>query len=74
MWKDLATQRVDRPLIAFDLFGTLLDTTSIARALEHEGVQDSKGVAQLWRRYQLECAFCCRVYLLDDGREDTRGA
>ncbi|KZV87586.1 HAD-like protein [Exidia glandulosa HHB12029] len=54
MWKDIASASAQKRLIAFDLFGTLLDTSSIAGALRSEGVADASSAAQLWRRYQLE--------------------
>jgi 2-haloacid dehalogenase len=42
-------------VIAFDLFGTLLSTESIAEALSvHFGHQKAKVIAANWRRYQLE--------------------
>ena len=44
-----------KPVIAFDLYGTLLSTDSIKNALaEHLGDDSAKQVAALWRRYQLE--------------------
>jgi 2-haloacid dehalogenase len=42
-------------VVAFDLYGTLLSTESIAVALEkYCGKDDAPQVAALWRRYQLE--------------------
>jgi len=42
-------------IIAFDLYGTLLSTESIATALaKHFGDEKAKSIAALWRRYQLE--------------------
>ena len=44
-------------VLAFDIYGTLLDTSSISQALiEHAGLEPSKAadVSTLWRRYQLE--------------------
>lgn len=42
-------------LVAFDLYGTLLSTASVAKALaEHFGEDKANSIAQLWRRYQLE--------------------
>lgn len=42
-------------LVAFDLYGTLLSTASVAKALaEHFGEEKAASIAQLWRRYQLE--------------------
>lgn len=42
-------------IVAFDLYGTLLSTESIANELaKHFGHDAAKAVASLWRRYQLE--------------------
>ena len=42
-------------IIAFDLYGTLLSTDSIAKELaKHLGQDNATTVAALWRRYQLE--------------------
>ena len=42
-------------IIAFDLYGTLLSTESIAKELSaHFGDQKATTLAGLWRRYQLE--------------------
>ena len=42
-------------VIAFDLYGTLLSTESIAKQLsEHFGEKKAQSLAALWRRYQLE--------------------
>ena len=42
-------------VVAFDLYGTLLATESIAHELtKHFGEEKGKSVATLWRRYQLE--------------------
>lgn len=42
-------------IIAFDLYGTLLSTESIAKELAtHFGNDKATGLAGLWRRYQLE--------------------
>lgn len=42
-------------IIAFDLYGTLLSTESIAKELStHFGKDKAAGLAGLWRRYQLE--------------------
>jgi 2-haloacid dehalogenase len=42
-------------LLAFDLYGTLLSTESIARQLsEHFGQEKAALVAATWRKYQLE--------------------
>ncbi|ETN42359.1 haloacid dehalogenase, type II [Cyphellophora europaea CBS 101466] len=46
---------MDQVLVAFDLYGTLLSTASVAKALaEHFGEDQANSIAQLWRRYQLE--------------------
>ena len=45
----------DNIIIAFDLYGTLLSTESIAKELAtHFGKDKAAGLAGLWRRYQLE--------------------
>jgi 2-haloacid dehalogenase len=42
-------------VIAFDLYGTLLSTESIAKELAtHFGDEKAAKIAALWRRYQLE--------------------
>lgn len=42
-------------IIAFDLYGTLLSTESIAKELAtHFGKDKAASLAGLWRRYQLE--------------------
>ncbi|KAI9822468.1 MAG: hypothetical protein M1827_000187 [Pycnora praestabilis] len=42
-------------IVAFDLYGTLLSTESIAKELaEHFGQEKAQAIAALWRRYQLE--------------------
>lgn len=44
-------------VVAFDIYGTLLDTSSISRSLEKHLQLDKKSaveVSALWRRYQLE--------------------
>lgn len=44
-------------VVAFDIYGTLLDTSSISRSLEEHLQLDKKSaveVSALWRRYQLE--------------------
>ena len=44
-----------KTVIAFDLYGTLLSTESIATELAKLfGDDTAKSVAALWRRYQLE--------------------
>jgi len=42
-------------LIAFDLYGTLLSTESIAKELaRHFGDERAASIAAVWRKYQLE--------------------
>jgi 2-haloacid dehalogenase len=44
-----------KTVIAFDLYGTLLSTESIAKELApHFGDEKANSIAALWRRYQLE--------------------
>lgn len=44
-----------RTVLAFDLYGTLLSTESIAEKLaEYFGLEKAQSIAGLWRRYQLE--------------------
>lgn len=44
-----------KTVIAFDLYGTLLSTESIATELaQHFGDEKAKTVSASWRRYQLE--------------------
>jgi 2-haloacid dehalogenase len=38
----------------FDLYGTLLDTSSIVTVLEEQYDNKAPGIAGQWRRYQLE--------------------
>ena len=49
-----------KPILAFDVYGTLLDTNSLTKSLsEHTTISDEK-VAELsayWRRLQLEYTF-----------------
>ena len=45
----------EKIVIAFDLYGTLLSTESIAKELAtHFGQEKAASLAGLWRRYQLE--------------------
>lgn len=45
----------NKTIIAFDLYGTLLSTDSIAAELAKSvGDETAKTLATLWRRYQLE--------------------
>lgn len=42
-------------LLAFDLYGTLLSTASIAKKLaNHFGQEAADSIAAAWRNYQLE--------------------
>lgn len=44
-----------KTIVAFDLYGTLLSTESIAEQLEkHFGADTAQSISALWRRYQLE--------------------
>ncbi|KAL4807887.1 HAD-like domain-containing protein [Aspergillus unguis] len=44
----------DKKIIAFDLYGTLLSTESIAKKLASHFPDKAESIATLWRRYQLE--------------------
>lgn len=44
----------DTNILAFDLYGTLLSTESIAKKLESHFKDKAGSIAALWRRYQLE--------------------
>lgn len=45
----------NKTVIAFDLYGTLLSTESIAKELAtHFGSEKAQSIAALWRRFQLE--------------------
>ena len=47
-------------IVAFDLYGTLLSTDSIAKELSnHFGGEKAAGLARLWRTYQLEYTWRC---------------
>jgi FMN phosphatase YigB (HAD superfamily) len=44
-----------RVVVAFDLYGTLLSTASIAKELaSHFGQEKADSIAAVWRKYQLE--------------------
>ena len=43
-----------RIVIAFDLFGTLLSTSSIARKIAEHFPDKADAIAVTWRTYQLE--------------------
>lgn len=47
---NMATEKV----LAFDLYGTLLSTESIAKKLEAHFPAKAQSISSLWRRYQLE--------------------
>lgn len=45
----------DKVVVAFDLYGTLLSTESIAKELAvHFGQVKAEVIADTWRKYQLE--------------------
>lgn len=45
----------DKTVVAFDLYGTLLSTESIATQLANRfGATKAQAISALWRRYQLE--------------------
>ncbi|KAL5044584.1 hypothetical protein BDW71DRAFT_185826 [Aspergillus fruticulosus] len=44
----------DKKIVAFDLYGTLLSTESIAKQLESHFPGKAQSISSLWRRYQLE--------------------
>ncbi|KAL8931248.1 MAG: hypothetical protein Q9216_007245, partial [Gyalolechia sp. 2 TL-2023] len=45
----------ENTIIAFDLYGTLLSTESVAQELaKHFGEENAASVAATWRKYQLE--------------------
>lgn len=44
----------DKIVVAFDLYGTLLSTESIAKKLETFVGPKAESISALWRRYQLE--------------------
>ncbi|APA08972.1 hypothetical protein sscle_04g037420 [Sclerotinia sclerotiorum 1980 UF-70] len=47
-----------KTIIAFDLYSTLLSTSSVAQELSlHFGDEKAQSIAELWRRYQLEYTF-----------------
>lgn len=41
-------------LVAFDLYGTLLSTDSIAKELAQNFGEKAESIAAVWRKYQLE--------------------
>lgn len=44
----------DKKVIAFDLYGTLLSTESVAKQLVSHFPGKAQSISSLWRRYQLE--------------------
>ena len=46
-----------RPVLAFDVYGTLFDTRGVIAALAAYAGQDAGALAQLWRDKQLEYSF-----------------
>ncbi|MGI9297439.1 MAG: haloacid dehalogenase type II [Gammaproteobacteria bacterium] len=45
------------PVLAFDVYGTLIDTSGIARSLSARGISDAAAFAARWRDKQLEYTF-----------------
>jgi 2-haloacid dehalogenase len=46
---------MNKIIVAFDLYGTLLSTASIANKLaSHFGYETADSIAAVWRKYQLE--------------------
>jgi 2-haloacid dehalogenase len=44
-----------KKVVAFDLYGTLLSTASVSKALAaHFGEEKANSIATVWRKYQLE--------------------
>ena len=51
----LAMASSEKIVVAFDLYGTLLSTESIAQELAKQfGQEKSASIAATWRKYQLE--------------------
>ena len=51
------THRSGVRVLAFDIYGTILNTSSITSGIKNHARLDDEGAAQLsqlWRRYQLE--------------------
>jgi 2-haloacid dehalogenase len=46
-----------RSVLAFDVYGTLVDPIAIAQALERAAPADALRIAELWRQKQLEYSF-----------------
>jgi len=55
-WLHLSNMSTQKQIIlAFDVYGTLLSTESIAKQLaEHFGKEKATSIAAEWRKYQLE--------------------
>ncbi len=45
------------PVLAFDVYGTLIDTAGVVDRLRALGVEDAPGFSDAWRQKQLEYAF-----------------
>jgi len=45
------------PVLAFDVYGTLIDTAGVVERLRALGVADAPGFSDAWRQKQLEYAF-----------------
>lgn len=49
---------MSKAVLAFDLYGTLLSTSSVADALvERYGPDVAQSIAMTWRQYQIEYMF-----------------
>ena len=58
-------------LVAFDLYGTLLSTESIAKILaSHFGQEKAASVAAVWRKYQLEYTWRLNSMSMDFSRRN----
>src|SRR3954449_4634441 len=49
--------RTIRDVLAFDVYGTLVDPIAIAHALERAAPDQAVRIAELWRQKQLEYSF-----------------
>ncbi len=59
-------------LVAFDLYGTLLSTESIAKILaSHFGQEKAASIAAVWRKYQLEYTWRLNSMSMDDSIRDS---
>lgn len=61
----------DKTIVAFDLYGTLLSTESIAQQLEKHIGAKAQSVSALWRRYQLE--YTWRLNSMGKTRQVSKG-